>query len=117
MAVPILRDVALDRLLNDPQVLAGREPVVSCWVGRLGSPATVTWATTELLPNGGLGTSAGGSMQATASHTGHYTASLPDLTPGRYYRLTVTAADPAVPADRTVQTFQFTHTPGRLPGE
>ena len=112
MTVPILRDVALALPRNDAEVLAGRTPLVSAWVGRAGAAATVRYTVTELLPGGTDGTSAGASLLADPGAVGYYTRAIGTLTPGRQYRLTVIATDPGVPADETSQVFAFTNTPG-----
>lgn len=111
MTVPILRDVALQRPLHDAAVLGGAKPVLSCWVGRAGEAADVTYTMAEITPSGTQG-AFGGAVPAVAGVTGFYRVSLDNTLPGRYYRLTVIAEEAGVGTDTTSQMFQFASTPG-----
>lgn len=106
-----MRDVALALPLHDADVLRGAKPVLSVWSGRAGALANVTYTMAEIVGGGTQG-SFGGSVPAVAGVTGFYRVSLANTLPGRYYRLTVTAEDPGLPADNISEMYQFMSTPG-----
>lgn len=111
MTAPILRDVALALPLHDVAVARGDKPVLSCWCGRAGEAADVTYTMVELLPGGTQG-SFGGSVPSVAGYPGFYRVTLANTLPGRYYRLTVAAEEAGVGTDTATQQFQFMSTPG-----
>lgn len=111
MTVPVLREVALQKALNDADVANGAKPVLSCWCGRAGEAADVTYAMVELLPGGTQG-AFGGSVPSVAGYPGFYRVTLTNTLPGRYYRLTVTAEEAGVGTDSVSEVYQFMSTPG-----
>ena len=111
MTVPILRDVQLFRPRTGHEVAVPIPYDFIWWCGRAGAAAICTVTVNELQPNGLVGPTESGPGVATAGVTGRYSYRIASVLPGKYYRVKIDAADPALPADKASETYRFTATP------